>query len=993
MLHHGSTDSSLQETTLTALVPTWDSGEETFVFPRSGEFVCGRSPASAVRITVPGVAAEHCLVELREGRATILPIEHQLASVNGEPVLLSALLEAGDVVSIGPAQFRVEVRQPGRFCRPNVFPRKKNAISEQVSAAPAVSPAAGAANAAIDPRPADHRATAPDSAEPNASVQALLTPDASRTAAQVEGGLPFPRMPNAESETRPSTNAEPQEQSASGPPTADAGIQLAAEATANIGSAADASVDGDLDTTAQTALADDMGTDALAPAAAVSSTGTDAELDAVALSHAVAEAEDFLAATADSDVVADAVVSSEPAVADTATRDMVDPQFVLEEIEDLKDQLHIANADVDALRLERDELQTAVAELKTAFEAVRDELIASQAYVLTNEDHRDQASTDQSTEDRDLELQDALRTVSQQQDLIDALQQQMSDLAERFESEAEAIRREAQAAAPEQASADANLLEEVQQLRMQLSQAVCESSDAMVDDAQIDGYQQLIRDLKDQLQLAHQQLNQYQGSADTESYESQFSEFTPPMADAEESATRFYDQLPEPSLQESDAEQEHADGESLQQYVSERFGSTVEKPENVNSESDSEIDFSARKNFLNAFSALEENADSSDAVMQEEEQQASSLEPFFAAAGAFKNSDSAPQAPERPSVRSEIAELFGITNSAFQEKPEEERRVSAAAELMSAVDDYSQEDSAAVSMSFSEAEQVLLRPKSSLQREPEASLEEEDESHDDFVSQYMEQLLSRNRQSAGGSLPEELTRTTKRSDRSVVEKSAVREKPKPQASFIDQYMSGTYSQMDASVDRSADVLVSGVAGDTAVRPPRAKIDVRLLRQNMDSFREISSRSVENALATHARRRERGNLMKRATILGALSLLSVLIVVASMTGAIPFGIFAWLSIAAVVVSGGEFLWKLKSIDVQAEQAAAKFSSQRKHAELQSQPQTLADEPRFAEHDPSVLSLNGRQPSMLADAQANAPREHAAVGARGLSDSPEELYFEQ
>lgn len=939
MLQHTSTDSRLLDTILTALVPTWDSGEETLVFPRNGEFVCGKSLISAARILVPGVADEHCLMECREGRATVLPIDHQVVSVNDQPVSHSALLEAGDVLTIGPAQFRVEVRQPGRFCRPNVFARKQHANSESTPSDFTDSPTEAATP--VVPGAQEH--------------DTCVTPDATESKEIIESDQSLPTAPI---DNGPPQLANTQQDSA----TLLLPLPDQADGTTSVPESANAAVD----------------------FAVESTTDTDAAVDTPVNSS---QDEGVVTVAECADAAKQPVPQNE------------EWQSLLEDNADLKQQLEVANADADALRQEREELQTAVAELKTAFEAVRDELIASQAYVLTNDDSEGNPA-DSSAEDHEQELQEAERTVREQQDLIDTLQQQMSELAERFEAEAESIRREAQAAAREEApDADAGLLEEIAQLRLELSQAMSESDDTTAADAEIDGYQQLILELKDQLQLAHEQLNQFQESADVAINKSAFPETTLPAPLAEDFSETFrqpqWDAEPQ-----SQAEAKQAAGESVQQYVSQIFGNTTAKQDELDSARDAEPDVSSRADILGAFSVQDDDADKFHPTAFEEETQQPVLDDFNSGLTEADSVETAPDASERPSVRSEIAELFGITNNAFQEKPEEERRVSAAAELMSAVDDYSQEDSAAVSMSFSEAEQVLLRPKSSLRPEPEVSLEDEDESHDDFVSQYMEQLLSRNRQSAGGSLPEELTRPQSR-DRSAASQTAVQEKPKrqPQSSFIDQYMSGTFSPADASVDGAVVTQAPGTESDGVNTVSRPKIDIRLLRQNMDSFREISSRSIENALTTHAKRRQRGNLMKRATILGALSLLSVLVVVASLTGAIPFGLLAWLSITAVAVSGGELLWKVKSIHTEAEQAAARFSNSPGRPNQIPQLRAVTGNPESQAQDASVLPMTEPHSSTSTvgensdGAETRVPHEDVQPAARGLLNSTEELYFEQ
>ncbi len=274
-----------------------------------------------------------------------------------------------------------------------------------------------------------------------------------------------------------------------------------------------------------------------------------------------------------------------------------------------------------------------------------------------------------------------------------------------------------------------------------------------------------------------------------------------------------------------------------------------------------------------------------------------------------------------PAVRSEIAELFGLGKSGgFSNlaalEPVQEPSVSTTAELMAAVDDYSQEQAAAVSMKFSDASDVLLAPVHEDEASSGQGVEQTEGDHDDFVSQYMEQLLSRNREGAGGALPGELTKpaaaTAKPAAKSTPAppKAAAPAKPKApgQVSFIEQYMSGAY---DESGPAETVVDDEPVIDTEPARPavPRAKVDVEAMRKNMNSFRELSTKSVENALATHAKRQRRGGIANRSTLCLTLGVVCILMVSASLIGVIPFGIFTWLSIVAAGIAVADLMLKM------------------------------------------------------------------------------------
>ena len=78
---------------------------------------------------------------------------------------------------------------------------------------------------------------------------------------------------------------------------------------------------------------------------------------------------------------------------------------------------------------------------------------------------------------------------------------------------------------------------------------------------------------------------------------------------------------------------------------------------------------------------------------------------------------------------------------------------------------------------------------------------------------------------------------------------------------------------------------------------------------MNSFRELSTRSVENALASHAKRQERGGITARSTVFLALFIGTLLLVAAVVLDVIPFGILVIAAMIATAVSGGELAYKM------------------------------------------------------------------------------------
>ena len=185
-------------------------------------------------------------------------------------------------------------------------------------------------------------------------------------------------------------------------------------------------------------------------------------------------------------------------------------------------------------------------------------------------------------------------------------------------------------------------------------------------------------------------------------------------------------------------------------------------------------------------------------------------------------------------------------------------------------------------MSFSEAKTVLID-----EPEAEAASDEENDAveddGDDFVARYMEDLLARNKEHAGTSLPEELSNPL------VSEQSATvpQKQPWQPRSFLDTYISGEYNPDTYSATAVTEPYTPMPAELELTQPERQKINLNELRDNMDSFRQLSTRSVENALATHAQKQERGGLTVRKLVLICLILGSIVTAAAVVLNLIPF----------------------------------------------------------------------------------------------------------
>ena len=599
-----------------------------------------------------------------------------------------------------------------------------------------------------------------------------------------------------------------------------------------------------------------------------------------------------------------------------------------------------AQSEAASLVAERDKLQTALNELRTAFESLRDELSARPTN--GNDSGEMFAELQSQLTVRENELADAQRTVTEQQQLTDTLKNQLLQLTESFELERSRLRDEVAPSALTGADAvdGADLLRQIEELQSELNLANSAAGASVGVTPKIEQYEQTIAVLTTKLEEALKRSSATHvvsdGATDDDAVDqnrSMIEMLTQKLEEQNKTITTLQQpasEVSETSIEEMQTLHRELDertklldtreeGLREQQRMAQQSGEELNQQRRAILEARQQLELaraeiqvaSHRQDSVRPESLMSEREVEE---VEEEEDYHDLLEPVE---------------EEPPAVRSEIAELFGLGGGTPARKPSyedspKESYVTTAAQLMAAVDDYSQEQAAAVSMSFSTANDMLLAPvhdKADLSTDDGSDVEE---AHDDFVSQYMEQLLSQNRAGAGGALPSELTKSTPPPAKAASSPpppkaaTAVVEKPNApgQFSFIEQYMSGGFGVADDSVsDSRSDAPVTLSDDDTLVevkpQQPRPKMDVEAMRKNMSSFRELSTKSVENALATHAKRQRRGGIVNRSTLFLTLGLICVLMVTASLWGAIPFGIFTWISIIVAVLAGADLMLKMGS----------------------------------------------------------------------------------
>jgi chromosome segregation ATPase len=269
-------------------------------------------------------------------------------------------------------------------------------------------------------------------------------------------------------------------------------------------------------------------------------------------------------------------------------------------------------------------------------------------------------------------------------------------------------------------------------------------------------------------------------------------------------------------------------------------------------------------------------------------------------------------------LRAELASLFGLS-ARNAEKPEME--LSSHEELP----DTSEPLGAAkpVALHFGEDASKIVSGHVD-EPTPESSGDKSGEdSSDDFVRDYMEQLLSRSRKAAGNSLPSELSGGSKAKSSPATPASANAKKPEAPAtksppkvkSYIDQYMAGGALSLDNAVTSApGEAEVDSTPQDAPEAPlvPRVKVDVEKLRQNMDSFRSVSTQSVEKALVTHALRTERLSINGRIFLVCVMGFMSIFFGVANYKGIINYPALIWVTLVGAIGAGLELTRKMYAV---------------------------------------------------------------------------------
>ncbi len=603
------------------------------------------------------------------------------------------------------------------------------------------------------------------------------------------------------------------------------------------------------------------------------------------------------------------------ATGDNETPSVADSHAQAEAVEAVRREL-------EAVTAERDELSEALNELRAAFESVRDELVQAErngANVGVAVGRTAMADAADAIAERDEALAAANEALKLQVVAVQELETKLEQLSAQFETERQRMADELQQVDQSRQQSNSSeaeerdLLQQIEQLKTELStsaEAGGPSDELHVQ--QIEEYENSIRDLSRQLEEARALLDRKEETDD--SVEQPYIDL---IAELKQRLQEQDEQLAALANAESASDNQDHSGESSEElmrlhrelddrtHVLDSREAELRERKRMLDHSEGEIE-EQRRELLEARHQLElARAELQVAAepVQHDDNDAMPLIGFDAEPPTGESKDESSESPEAPQVRSELAELFGIGSGSIDEPARHDDPAEPPA-----VDDYSQEAAAAVSMSFSEMNDVLLE--APIDAETDAAADAAEEQEDEFVSRYMEQLLSRSRAASdAGSTAD----ATKNSNKPGAKKEPEK-KPEPRQtkSFIDAYMSGEFKVADEPPTPEAAVEAVVVPRKSAELRP--KVDLEALRHEMASFRQLSTKSVENALASHAKRQEKGGITTRVTILIALSVVCVFVLFAALTNLIPFGWIVWLSVLAVMGSGGELgykMWQVKT----------------------------------------------------------------------------------
>ncbi|MFM7055847.1 MAG: hypothetical protein ACKO2P_02880, partial [Planctomycetota bacterium] len=227
----------------------------------------------------------------------------------------------------------------------------------------------------------------------------------------------------------------------------------------------------------------------------------------------------------------------------------------------------------------------------------------------------------------------------------------------------------------------------------------------------------------------------------------------------------------------------------------------------------------------------------------------------------------------------------------------------------------------------------MMYLKDSSEFEPESS---DDEDGTELVSalapaeeaarSYVTQLVSsQSARRTGAAQPPESGRSSDSlyADRIVHQLRHSREKPKPAAprptvSYIEQFLTGQRKlwESDAEAGQEAAIAAETVPVQqtmaTASLEPRPKVDVPRIREEMESFRKVSSHVANQAVVNHSLRKSRSGLLPRAGLVSIFMVSTILLSRGPMQLGRAFPPVLWCNLALLFLSALELARKMTQV---------------------------------------------------------------------------------
>ena len=502
------------------------------------------------------------------------------------------------------------------------------------------------------------------------------------------------------------------------------------------------------------------------------------------------------------------------------------------------------------------------------------------------------------------------------------------------------------------------LLQEVEQLRTEIS-SIPESRASGEFAAQVEQYESTIRYLQSQLQASEQQTPEDGRTEFDAEYLAMIEELTAAVEERDQQIKALSEQSQGTTftdIDEAELQTMHRELDTRAIVLDERE-SELWNRQRLLEQSEAEIE-AQRHNIIGARQQLELAQVELQVAMDHAKTTQESGDPETGALLGMADGVAPSVTIENdiPEVRSKIGEQFGINNSDGSEAIPQDST------SLTAVDVYSRESSDAVSMSLSEVHRILIEHQADV-----TGGEANDGDGDDFGDWDMEHLLVQNRENAGNSLPEEL------SDLPVA-KSAPKPGPTQASqpvSFLGTGISGEHNP-DNDPAQSASKFPPKTVSESKFKGPQNRtLDLNELCDKVDSFRQLSPRSIENGRVTYALKQEHGELTARKLILAKLILTAMTVAAGAIMNLIPF-LVVYLVSGLAGLSAIELMVKWFSVHRRVRNVAVvPCSAVRDHSHSQvSVPTERRPADRISEGESAAeLTANAQEEEQLSHPEAN------------------------